>query len=102
VGFGLGILFILLLTAEGWPWYRSSRAQWAIVRALPQIERLADSLQYAQAYDLAMPVSFVLRSDPHVENLLSQISAVVSLKPACRVRKWHMRSTRTPTASGAL
>ncbi|HEY7191033.1 MAG TPA: protein kinase [Vicinamibacterales bacterium] len=77
----VGIALLLATTASAVWWWRtlSARAQWARTVAAPEVERLATDGDYAAAFVLAHRALDVLPDDPHLRQLLLDVSMLASL-----------------------
>ena len=79
------LLTILALTATGWRWQVvTSRARWARTVAAPEIQRLFNHGDYAEAFLLSRQALDVLPDDPQLKQLWLDVSVpqVVTTDPA--------------------
>ena len=79
------LVVVLAMAAGGWRWRMSaSRGSWARTIAEPEIQRLANHGDYAEAFLLARQALDVLPDDPHLRQLWRNVSvpAVITTDPA--------------------
>ncbi len=78
------LLAVLAMIAGAWQWrVTSSRAQWARTIAAPEIQRLANRGDYAEAFVLARQALDIVPDDPHLRQLWLDVSnqAVMTTDP---------------------
>lgn len=75
-----GSILVLAAVLGGWWWRHSSRIRWARNLALPEIARLAESEQYAEAVGLARRAEKIIPADPILAKMWPQISNEVSIQ----------------------
>jgi dienelactone hydrolase len=101
-----------LVATLGWLAFKSNRAGWARNEALPEIERLAKSKRFADAYALASRAEAYLPGDPMLAALWNDIAvttrvesdppgALVEIQPYGGGEGWRQLGT-TPIASVRL
>ena len=94
-------------SAGGWWLRRNANVQWAREQALPEIARLADSDQFAAAYDLAQQAREYIPNDPLLSEQLQTVTnrasiasdpagANVSYRPYARSDAAWRQLGRTP------
>ena len=79
------LLVILAMAAGAWQWRAStSRVRWARTVAAPEIQRLSNHGDYAEAFLLARQALDVVPDDPHLRQLWLDVSipAVMTTDPA--------------------
>ena len=101
------IALVIVAAAGGWWLRRSANMQWAREQALPEIGRLADSDQFAAAYDLAQRAREYIPNDPLLSEQLQMVTnrasigsdpagAHVSYRPYARSDAAWRQLGRTP------
>jgi serine/threonine protein kinase/dienelactone hydrolase len=70
---------LFIAGAGGWFWHESSRQQWALQAAAPEIERLLDDGEYVKAAALTQQARAVLPNDPTLEKLWVRSTGEVSI-----------------------
>jgi dienelactone hydrolase len=73
------VAVVLASAAVGWLWHRSSRVQWALETATPEIARLEDAGEFVKAAALARAARVVLPKDPTLERLWTRATGEVSI-----------------------
>src|SRR3954467_4890868 len=69
------LLAVIAIVLAGWGWRESvSRARWVRTVVAPEIQRLANRGDYAEAFLLARQALDVLPDDPHVRQLWLDVS----------------------------
>jgi eukaryotic-like serine/threonine-protein kinase len=93
------VLVILAVAAGGWRWrVGTSRARWARIVAAPEVQRLSDHGDYAEAFVLARQALEIVPDDPHLKQLWldASVPAAVSTDPPGA--DVAFAAYRTPTA----
>ncbi|MDX1631222.1 MAG: bifunctional serine/threonine-protein kinase/formylglycine-generating enzyme family protein, partial [Thermoanaerobaculia bacterium] len=74
------VVLTVLLVGGVWLWHRGREARWARRVALPEIERLIEEDDLAEAYRLAREAEHEIPGDPHLERLWKRFTIPVSIR----------------------
>jgi eukaryotic-like serine/threonine-protein kinase len=91
-------LLIAAMVAGGWQWHvKTSRVRWARNVAAPEIQRLSNHGDYAEAFLLSRQARDIAPDDPHLEQLWRDVSLPASITTDQPGAEVSFTTYRTPT-----
>jgi len=91
-------LLVAVATAAAWLWFSGSRARWARLEALPEIDRLTEAGDIYGAYRLAREAERYIPQDARLREMLNRVTIPVSIVTESAGAEVFYKGYSTPDA----